>query len=63
MQRTLRSQKLSYWLIKNDPEMKRSIVSSEVEVSVERTEQHREANCRIADALGLQVVDHVTIRS
>ena len=46
MRRTLRASKLRYWLIYNDPEMQRSIASRKA--SPERTEQHREANCRAA---------------
>ena len=61
MQRTLRAQKLRDWLIENDPEMQQSIASSKA--SAERTEQHREANRRAADCLGLEVGDQVTIRS
>ena len=61
MQRTLRAQKLRNWLIENDPEMQRLIASSKA--SAERTEQHREANRRAADALGLAIGDRVMLRS
>ena len=61
MQRTLRAQKLRNWLIENDPEVQRSIASSKA--SAERTNQHREANRKAADALGLAIGDRVMLRS